>query len=518
MSAAKDNPLSELVPPLRPPTVAVPSRRRLTAVEATATSRPYMHIVLVSIVLGLFTIVLFHKVPTAGVNLLIATVLVLASAGLLIYTTRASLPKRNLLLMITASLFAALFTWRSSDALRTLNFLLVLLLAGIVLSPTFTQGFHLTFSRAALALRQSFTNLLAGAYRLLEEFPWQAFSSGPNILAVRSGIRGALLSLPLLLLFGYLFSSADVRFDSLVDLMVAGFVGNIAGQTLWFLIGAWAAAGLLRMAALGIPAAQGSAAPKSSLRLHPLEGTVCLTLLNLLFFVFVCLQLPYLFGGIGHVATAPGLTLAEYARHGFFELAAVAALVLPLLLTADWLLSPETTAGERRLFRISCCVLLLLVGVIMASALQRMVVYMQQYGLTQLRLFVSAFILMLAVLSVWFGATVLRGRREIFLAGAIGIGCLFAAGLQFLNPDARIAHYNLQRCRAGSECDFEYLARLSTDALPAIAAELRRGDIPNANLLIEMLQKQHTFSADEPWQSWNWSRSRGREVIRALSH
>src|SRR5204863_182852 len=74
------------------------------------------------------------------------------------------------------------------------------------------------------------------------------------------------------------------------------------------------------------------------------------------------------------VLAAGGLTYAEYARRGFFELVTASALVLHLLTGADWLLRHEP-AEHQRTFRQLATVLLLLLAVVMASALERMRLY-----------------------------------------------------------------------------------------------------------------------------------------------
>ena len=56
-----------------------------------------------------------------------------------------------------------------------------------------------------------------------------------------------------------------------------------------------------------------------------------LGLLDALFLAFVAVQARYFFGGTQRLALLE-LTYAEYARRGFFELLAVAGLVVPLLL------------------------------------------------------------------------------------------------------------------------------------------------------------------------------------------
>ena len=59
-----------------------------------------------------------------------------------------------------------------------------------------------------------------------------------------------------------------------------------------------------------------------------LEWALPLGALVVLFAGFVALQLTTLFGGERHVLETAGLTYAEYARSGFAQLLAVAALTL----------------------------------------------------------------------------------------------------------------------------------------------------------------------------------------------
>jgi len=57
-----------------------------------------------------------------------------------------------------------------------------------------------------------------------------------------------------------------------------------------------------------------------------------LALVNLLFLGFILVQVRHLFGNADLVRLTPGLTYAEYARHGFFQLVVVVAIALPMLL------------------------------------------------------------------------------------------------------------------------------------------------------------------------------------------
>src|SRR5690606_9407582 len=99
-----------------------------------------------------------------------------------------------------------------------------------------------------------------------------------------------------------------------------------------------------------------------------------------------------------------------------------------------------------------------LLFVVMASALQRLSLYVQEYGLTELRLYSAAFMLWLAFLFVWFLATVVRGARDRFAAGALAGGLAVLLVLHAVNPDALIARTNLARARESGRFDVDYAA------------------------------------------------------------
>ena len=258
----------------------------------------------------------------------------------------------------------------------------------------------------------------------------------------------------------------------------------------------------------------------SELDALPRERPACLALgiteiatvlgtLDLLFMLFVAIQCRYLFGGAGVVQATTGLTCADYARRGFFELATVTALALPLLLLADWLLRKEGRAPVR-LFRLLAGLLAAMLFVVMASALQRMRLYERVYGLTELRVYATGVIVWLAVVFAWFAATVLRGRRRHFAVGVVVAGFAATLALDFVNPDALIARTNLARPRV----DVAYLAGLGDDAVPTLVARLPHLEPGLRRPLAEALLRRHE---NGDWRSWSLSRSRARVDLRRLT-
>jgi hypothetical protein len=236
-----------------------------------------------------------------------------------------------------------------------------------------------------------------------------------------------------------------------------------------------------------------------------LEVGVALAFLDLLFLAFVVVQFRYLFGGSALVQSEAHLTYAEYARHGFFELVAVTALTLSVLLLADWALGSD----GRRAFRWLAAALLALLGVVIASALERMRLYVQHFGLTELRLYATGGILWLAVVSAWFAFTVLRGRRYAFAVGALVAGFAATLALNVLSPDALIARTNVTR----PVVDVSYLAGLSDDAVPTLLSRISSLPAVQQTELARELLRRDVAAGD--WRSWNVSRARAADALRA---
>ena len=175
-------------------------------------------------------------------------------------------------------------------------------------------------------------------------------------------------------------------------------------------------------------------------------------------------QFRYFFGGSNVVETTASLSYSEYARRGFFELATVSALVLPMLLFGDWLL-PRHQDKFDKVFPIQAGIQIALLFVIMSSAIQRMNLYQLEYGLTELRFYVSAFIGCMAVLYVIFAATVLTGKRSKFAFAASTAAFLVVAVLQFANPDRIIVAANIENTvKRNKPFDAQYALSLSNDA------------------------------------------------------
>ena len=296
------------------------------------------------------------------------------------------------------------------------------------------------------------------------EVDWRTLPVGGRMRQAGGAAVGLAAAVPVAAVFGSLLMQADPVFDRLVVRSFNFDVERSRRTPASSSCGPGSRPACLR--ALCRPdAAVDVAARRGTLGLA--QVGVVLAVVDLLFLAFVAVQFRYLFGGAELVREVTGLSYAEYARRGFFELVTVAALSLPLLLLADWSLD-QRDPGRARAFRRLALLMLVLLDVMLASALYRMRLYTIEFGLTELRFYTTAFMGWLVLVFGWFGATVLRGRRERFGTGALLAGWLVLAGLNLANPDGVIASVNLDRAARGRPFDVSYAEELSADALPAL--------------------------------------------------
>ncbi|MBK7394375.1 MAG: DUF4173 domain-containing protein [Chloracidobacterium sp.] len=251
--------------------------------------------------------------------------------------------------------------------------------------------------------------------------------------------------------------------------------------------------------------------------LGTVEIAVILGLVNLLFLSFVIFQVPYLFGGMDLVQNTPDFKLAEYARRGFGELVAVSALVLPMLLATHWLIRKGNRLTEN-LFRVLAGVQIGLLFVIMASAVQRLVLLTGNlgYGMTTVRLYPMIFMTWLAIVFVLFGATVLRGARQHFAWGALWSAFLILGATHVLNPDAFIVKTNIALAEQGREFDARYNSELSDDALPVLMNSFETLNAESQQIAIRRIAKRYCQKRDEgDFRNWNYSRSKTLEILNS---
>lgn len=279
------------------------------------------------------------------------------------------------------------------------------------------------------------------------------------------------LALPLLAALVALLASADAVFAGLIvpDVDLGPVVGHVVMTALF-------AIGVLTVAlAVGTDVEErDSHGPFGSSEIAVVLGLAAVVLA-----MFVVSQLVALTDAGQRLIDQAGLTPAEYARSGFFQLCWAATVVVAYLALVRRLAAGEALAA-RKVRWLSAVVPVLALGLVGVS-LRRMALYDQAFGLTMLRLAVVGAILWIGVLLLAMAArnAGFAGERRWVLGAAVVAAFCLVVVANLTNPEGFVVTHNVARASQGAEVDAAYLAELSDDAVPAIAAAIERTPEPD---------------------------------------
>ena len=434
--------------------------------------------------------------------------------------------------LAAAVLFAAGLSWHDSELLLgfdVLAMLTSLTLLALSLNAIPVAGLAVARVRDLLgaAIGTGISVATGVAPLLLRDAELHAALQTTHEGSARRVARALAITAPILLLFTVLLTQADPVFGSFLSFMEVDLRELLSHVALAGFF-AWVVAGWLRRSFF---APHGAGLPDIAfpLRLGTTDVTFVLGALNVLFAAFVAVQVGWLFGGEALVLRTTGLGYAQYARRGFFELTAVAGLLLPVLLGAHALI-PAPDERAHRLHRRLALPLVALLGAMMLSAGARMRLYVQYYGLSADRLYATAVMAWLAIVFAWLVLTVLRSRPRTFAMGLVtsGLGVLLV--LNVLDPDALVARSNLARGEGGrtgaAGPDPRYLATLGGDAIPVLVAALTAPAAPAdsaaaagrcaaARIVLHRWTGERRERMGAGWSQWNLARSTATRAVLA---
>jgi hypothetical protein len=320
----------------------------------------------------------------------------------------------------------------------------------------------------------------------------------------RPMVRGTLAGFLLMLPFGALFWTGDAAFAALGSSVPVPSPDSLPARSFTF------ALVLIGTVGLTLAAQRQLATPAVAVSRRPLlEWALPLAALDALYLLFVGVQAGVLFAGRNYVNRTTGLTYAEYARQGFWQLLAAATLTL-VVIAAALILAHTGSRAERRVLHVLLGLLCGLTLLTVASALHRLRLYEAAFGLTRLRLFAEAFAIWLGAV---FGLLILAGgfasvRRQLariaLVATALGLLAFSAT-----SPDRVIAQRNIERWRDTGRLDIAYLRTLSADAAPALVT------LPEPLRSQALTGLAGELANDGPWSSANLARHRARAILRS---
>lgn len=335
-----------------------------------------------------------------------------------------------------------------------------------------------------------------------------------NVRAVLIGILTAMIMLsvvlPLLMMSDRVFSQIFNRFFSIVNpfrLLEEIDIWNIAGVVLTFLFGMVSLytffAGLFRMNL-------GGTDTKKTGKKNPVTGITFTGIMAAVYVLYSGIQIVVLFLRLD-TGLPDGVTYSQYAHEGFWQLLFVSIInFVTVLICAN-------IFEENRSLKILLTVLSICTCIMIISAAYRMILYVNEYNLTFLRVLVLWFLAVLTVIFIGVIYSIYRRNFGLFryMTAVVSVGYIL---LSLGSPDALIANYNIENTTEMGEEDLYYLMYgLSDDAAPEIA-KIDCTETEN----IWMIQHLDSYfrmvrgkNDDTSLREWNYSRARAEETARS---
>ena len=330
----------------------------------------------------------------------------------------------------------------------------------------------ITFSGAELFGEHFVPDLLEGIF----VWPFTRFEEGPaaakkllkNPKSSKTALyvlAGLLCSLPLSCLVLFLLKSSDTMFADRMEVLF-DMLPSFEFRYVWELI---LAVPVWIYLFGGFAATQNKHTEplfdmKKGRVLPAILGYTTVTPICVFYVLYIAVQFNYFTAAFG--GTLPEeYSYATYARKGFFELCTVAVINLCVIAGMNLFLKRREDGNPSVAMKVYCTLLSGFTVLLIVSALSKMVLYINEMGMTPLRIYTSWFMLVLVVFFVLIIVaqfTKLRFCRAAFA----GFALMFAI-LCFSNVDGMIAKYNVNAYRTGrlETVDFGVLEELGDAAL-----------------------------------------------------
>lgn len=198
--------------------------------------------------------------------------------------------------------------------------------------------------------------------------------------------------------------------------------------------------------------------------------TTCASALSVIYIIYIVSQLAYFFSAFSSVLPEGyNFTYAEYARKGFFEMCVVSCInliVVFVIVTFSHKKNSSLPVSLKLICIFICAFTLLLI----ATAISKMVMYIDNFGMTQLRICTSTFMIFLFILFIMMIVKCFAIKTNIVKA-ALPLAAIFLIVLGFGNINSVIAKYNFNAYMSGKlpDLDIQYINELGPEGVPYLA-------------------------------------------------
>lgn len=197
-----------------------------------------------------------------------------------------------------------------------------------------------------------------------------------------------------------------------------------------------------------------------------------LSVISVTYVVYLFSQLAYFFSAFsGILPEGYTLTESEFARRGFFEMFAVCVINFIIVTLATVLTKRDKNYKISLPIKILSAFVILFSLVMLITAMAKMKLNIEIFGMSKNRVLVSVFMLMMLVAIVFYIIHIFNPKFG-YMQGIVVLCSVMLCALSFCNLDAQIAKYNVEKYLSGElkSVDVSYIYSLSDSAYPYILA------------------------------------------------
>lgn len=314
----------------------------------------------------------------------------------------------------------------------------------------------------------------------------------------RQVLLGIIISLPALFVILGLLASADAVFRNMI-LSVFNGGDNIVTIFEWLLM---VAVGFLMAYCSGKVLLQRkiNITPIVINQADTVTGVTFAAIFSIVYVLFCGVQAVGMLNTGGNMLPQ-GYTYARYARTGFFQLLVV-CMINACMVIACRIKFRMSGMLKKLLTVISVCTYIMLV-----SSAYRMILYIQHYNLTFLRILVLWSLVVIAVLMIFVIWFIFDNHIKLFEYALLSFTVLFLI-FAFMKPDNMIAEYNIRNFETEEKTDEHYLINhLSMDAADTIISHKFEEENKKVIYCRRIVQKYEKSDKND-LRKFNWSRYR----------
>ncbi len=287
---------------------------------------------------------------------------------------------------------------------------------------------------------------------------------------------GVAITIPLLMIIVPLLMDSDAAFESLIEKIFGGLTETIVSVIAGLVLTPFVFICIFVLSKGVESLNDKNALTERTFGLSPVLINTVLIIISGCYAMYLLSQTAYFFSAFESLLPE-SYTAAEYARRGFFEMCAVAAINLCIFFGAYIL---EKRGEENRIQGLTKGLLTFLTVftlVLIITSFSKMYMYIDRFGLTRLRVLTSCFMIMLFLVFVVLLLKLFIGKLP-YMKIIIILAALTLCSISYSDIDTQIAKYNTNRYfkEPQKEIDIEAIYNLSEAKIPYLIELCEKGN------------------------------------------